>query len=122
MPVPINPADTDRPEKQWAKFVVFVPVSHTEDVLAAMAEAGAGRMGNYDSCSFVLRGTGRFRPLDDARPFMGSKGNVEEVAEDRIEVIVPGSLIKDVLEAVRAVHPYEEMAFDIYPLVNHEYE
>ncbi len=109
--------DTER----FLKFVVFVPVTHTEKVLCALAAAGAGKIGDYDSCSFVLRGTGRFRPLEAADPFIGETGKVEEVEEDRIEVIVPELLMKKVLGAARAAHPYEEMAYDIYPLSNHEY-
>jgi hypothetical protein len=108
-------------QKQYLKFVVFVPVTHTETVLQAMAGAGAGRIGDYDSCSFTLRGTGRFRPLEGAVPFIGEKGKVESVEEDRVEVVVPLERMRDVLRATREAHPYEEMAHDIYPLLNHEY-
>ena len=108
-------------QKRYLKFVVFVPVTHTETVLQAMAVAGAGRIGDYDSCSFVLRGTGRFRPLEGAVPFIGETGRVESVEEDRIEVIVPVDRMRDVLKATGEAHPYEEMAYDIYPLLNHEY-
>jgi hypothetical protein len=108
-------------QKQFLKFVVFVPVTHTGTVLEAMAGAGAGTIGDYDSCSFVLRGTGRFRPLDGADPFIGEKGKVESVEEDRVEVVVPRDRMMDVLRAAREAHPYEEMAYDIYPLLNHEF-
>jgi len=108
-------------KERLLKLVVFVPVSYTERVLRSLAEAGAGKLGNYDSCSFVLRGAGRFRPLDGADPFLGKTGRVETVEENRVEVLVPELLMERVLKAARAAHPYEEMAYDIYPLVNHEY-
>ena len=118
---PGNPDIAVKASERFLKFVVFVPPSHTDRVLHAVAEAGAGKIGDYDSCSFILRGTGRFRPLKGASPFIGQTGKVEEVEEDRIEVIVPEIHMKNVLQAARAAHPYEEMAYDIYPLLNHEY-
>lgn len=98
------------------KIVVFVPESDGEAVRMAMGEAGAGRIGNYDYCSFTSRGTGRFRPLDGARPAIGEVGMLEDVVEERIETVCAEDRLSEVLAAIRRVHPYEEPAIDIYPL------
>jgi hypothetical protein len=103
-------------ETQNVKLVVFVPVSHADIVRQALGEAGAGKMGNYDFCSFSSRGTGRFRGNENSNPTIGKAGEFEEIEEERIEVIVPREILKDVIEKMKAVHPYEEVAFDIYPL------
>lgn len=102
------------------KIVVFVPITHAEKVRRVLARAGAGKIGNYDSCSFSVRGTGRFRPLKGAKPFLGMEGKLEEVEEERIEVICVRENLAQVLKAVKKAHPYEEPALDVYPLVNHE--
>lgn len=101
---------------QNVKLVVFVPVTHTEIVLKALGEAGAGAIGNYSHCSFTTRGTGRFMPGAGTNPYIGKQGEIEAVEEDRIETILPRNILKRVIEAMEAVHPYEEIAFDIYPL------
>jgi hypothetical protein len=98
------------------KLVVFVPEADGEAVRLAMGQAGAGRIGNYDQCSFTSKGTGRFRPLDGARPAVGAVGQLEDVAEERIETVCSEPRLKDVLAAIRRVHPYEEPAIDVYPL------
>jgi hypothetical protein len=98
------------------KIVVFVPEADGEAVRMAMGEAGAGRIGNYDYCSFTSKGTGRFRPLDGALPAIGEVGRLEDVGEERIETHCSDERLKAVLAAIRRVHPYEEPAIDIYPL------
>ena len=98
------------------KLVVFVPLSHADTVRQALGEAGAGKIGNYDFCSFSSRGTGRFRGNEKSNPAIGELGKYEEVEEERIEVVVPQEILKEVVEKVKNVHPYEEVAFDIYPL------
>jgi len=103
-------------ETKNVKFVVFVPISHADAVRKALGEAGAGKIGNYDFCSFSSRGTGRFRGNEKANPAIGESGKHEAVEEERIEVIMPREILKEVIEKVKAVHPYEEVAFDIYPL------
>jgi len=100
------------------KIVVFVPVTHADSVRKALADSGAGHIGNYDSCSFSSRGTGRFRGLEGTKPFIGNPGKIETVEEERIEVICPSSKLENVLAAVKKVHPYEEPAIDVYPLLN----
>ena len=92
-------------------LVAYVPQSHTEQVLAAIGDAGAGRIGNYSHCSFVTAGTGRFTPQDGAEPYLGLVGSPEEAAEDRIECVVEKPLLAAVVAALRAAHPYEEPAF-----------
>lgn len=100
------------------KIVVFVPVNHTEFVLEAMAEAGAGVIGNYTNCSFSSRGTGRFLPNNDAKPFIGKSGKLEEVEEDRVEMLCSEDKLDAVLTAMKKIHPYEEVAYDVYSLEN----
>lgn len=103
---------------KFVKIVVFTPVSHSDEIRRALAEAGAGHIGNYDFCSFTSVGTGRFRGLDGSKPFIGKPGNIEEVREEKIEVICPSELLNKILESARSVHPYEEPAIDVYPLLN----
>ncbi len=103
---------------RFVKIAVFVPESHADAIRKALVEAGAGHIGKYDFCSFTTRGVGRFRGLEGSKPFIGQQGKIEAVAEDRIEVICPSSILDKVLKAVRAVHPYEEPAIDVYPLMN----
>jgi hypothetical protein len=84
-------------------------------VLAALLAAGAGVIGEYDSCSFRTAGTGTFRPSAAARPAIGEHGRVNEVGEDRVEVVVPRGRLAGAVRALREAHPYEEVAFDVYP-------
>lgn len=102
------------------KIVVFVPKSHTDKVRQAMGDAGAGKIGNYSHCSYSVAGVGRYKPLSGAHPAIGEIGKFEEVEEERVECVCEKSKIKAVLVAVRKVHPYEEVAFDIYPLILEE--
>ncbi|PIT93367.1 MAG: hypothetical protein COU06_00135 [Candidatus Harrisonbacteria bacterium CG10_big_fil_rev_8_21_14_0_10_38_8] len=98
------------------KLVVFVPTSHGDIVRKALGEAGAGKIGNYDFCSFSTTGTGRFIGSEKSNPVIGEAGRYEAVEEERIETIVSREVLETVIERVRSVHPYEEVAFDIYPL------
>ena len=98
------------------KFVVFVPLSHADVVRQALGDAGAGKIGNYDFCSFSSRGTGRFRGNEKSNPSVGEANKHESSEEERIEVLLPREILKEVIEKVKNVHPYEEVAFDVYPL------
>ncbi len=100
------------------KLVVFAPASHYEKVRQAIFTAGAGHTGQYDSCSFAVRGTGTFRPLEGARPYLGSVNRLEEVDEVRLESVFYESELKQVLAAMLDAHPYEEVAYDLYQLAN----
>ncbi|TSC57679.1 MAG: hypothetical protein Greene041619_1014 [Candidatus Peregrinibacteria bacterium Greene0416_19] len=101
-------------------LIVYTPVTHADVVRKALADAGAGKIGRYDSCSFSVRGTGRFRPLEGANPAIGSVGNTEEVEEERIEVIVPSDKqsLRTILQAVKKVHPYQEPAIHLLQMVD----
>lgn len=99
------------------KLVVFVPETHADAVRKAMGDSGAGKIGNYSHCSFSSSGMGRFKPLAGAHPAIGKVGRLEEVKEARVECICGRDKAKAIIAAVRMVHPYEEMAFDIYPLI-----
>ena len=103
---------------QLKKLVVFVPVDHLEQVRLAMFDAGAGRIGDYDQCSFNLEGKGTFRGSEEANPFVGEKGEMHQEPEIRIETILPAHLVLRVAKAMIRAHPYEEVAYDIYPLEN----
>jgi dinuclear metal center YbgI/SA1388 family protein len=99
------------------KWVVYVPRENAEAVRAAVFDAGAGHIGDYSHCSWSVSGIGQFLPHDGATPAVGSVGTVERVDEDRFEVVAPARARAAVLAAMRAAHPYEEPAFDIFALV-----
>lgn len=98
------------------KLVTFVPVEDTLRVLGALSEAGAGVIGAYDHCGFRVQGTGSFRPSPEANPHLGQVGSVNEVTEDRLEVELAPSDVERVVAALWEAHPYEEVAYDVYPL------
>src|SRR3954449_11906063 len=98
------------------KLVTFVPEDHAEAVRTAITAAGARRIGNYDSCTFTVSGEGTFRPLEGAHPVVGRVGEVELVAEARVESVYPRRLRAEVVAAMKAAHPYEEVAFDVLEL------
>ena len=100
------------------KLVTFCPVSHADKVREAIFTAGAGHIGNYDSCSFNAEGQGTFRANEDAQPFVGDIGKLHFEKEVRIETIYPVFLEKKIIKAMLEVHPYEEVAYDIYTLEN----
>ena len=100
------------------KIVVFVPEDHLEKVRAAMARSGAGMIGNYTECSFSAEGKGSFLPGEGSSPYVGSPGKLERTTESRLEMVVDKPLTGRVIEAMMKAHPYEEVAYDVYPLVN----
>ena len=100
------------------KLVVFVPLSHCDIVRQALGEEGAGKIGNYDFCSFSSSGVGRFRGNENSNPSIGKSEKYESVEEERIEVVLPREILSSVIEKVKSVHPYEEVAFDVYPIEN----
>lgn len=107
---------------ETVKLVVFVPVTHADIVREAMGKAGAGVVGDYKYCSFSVRGTGRFIPLNTAHPFIGEVGKLEEVEEERIETVCYKKDLEKIITAMKKVHPYEEVALDVYPLVLNPHE
>jgi hypothetical protein len=100
------------------KIVVFVPETHTDVVRKAMGDAGAGIIGNYSHCTFSSKGVGRFKPESGANPHIGEVGKFEEVVEERIETICSREKLESVIAAIKEVHPYDEIALDVYPLEN----
>ncbi|MGY0692900.1 Nif3-like dinuclear metal center hexameric protein [Virgibacillus sp. FSP13] len=100
------------------KFSVYVPHPQMEKVQQALHEGGAGHIGNYSHCTFQTEGQGTFKPLEGTTPFIGTKNEIAKVDEIKIETIVPEQRIDNVVKAVLHAHPYEEPAYDIYPLEN----
>jgi len=98
-------------------LVFYGTSDHAERVKEALFDAGAGRMGNYDSCCFQMEGTGQFRPLPGSEPYIGTEGSVEHVRETRIELVLPDEIRGAVVTALRAAHPYEEPAFHLIPVL-----
>lgn len=101
-----------------SKLVTFCPVDHADRVRQALFDAGAGHIGNYDFCSYNITGQGTFRASDDTNPFVGRKNELHIETETRIEVILPNYHRAAVVAALLDTHPYEEVAYDIYPLSN----
>ena len=99
------------------QIVITVPESHADIVREAAGKAGAGKIGNYSFCSFSSKGTGRFKPEVGADPHIGSVGRFESVEEERIEFTCDKGLMGGVITAIKKVHPYDEVALDIYPLL-----
>jgi len=99
----------------YLKLVVFVPAGYEDGVRNALAEAGAGQIGNYSHCTFQVAGSGSFMPGKGTRPFIGRENELEKVKELRLETILPARIKDAVIEAMFSVHPYEEPAYDLYP-------
>jgi len=100
------------------KLVTFIPKNQADKVRNAVFEAGAGNIGNYDSCGFNLEGLGSFRGNENTSPFAGKKGKLHVEEEIRFETIFPGYLQGRIIDTLLTAHPYEEVAYDIYPLEN----
>ncbi|GMG86856.1 Nif3-like dinuclear metal center hexameric protein [Biformimicrobium ophioploci] len=95
---------------------VYIPATHLTEVKQALFEAGAGRIGDYDSCCWEVVGRGQFRPRNGATPFIGKVGDIEAVDEYRVEMVLDDQYKDAVVAALRASHPYEEPAFHIWRL------
>jgi dinuclear metal center YbgI/SA1388 family protein len=112
--------DIDRPLEtrgDRVKLVTFVPVEATEQVLTSLTRVGAGVIGDYIECSFRVTGTGTFRPTGKAEPRVGEKGRLNEVEENRLEIVMPTELLDLAVNEMVAAHPYEEVAYDVYPVL-----
>ncbi len=105
-------------ERSLFKVVTYVPVAHAEAVRRAMLDAGAGNIGNYSHCSYNLEGQGSFKAGEGANPFVGAVGEMHFENETRIETIAPKHLLSTIIKSMLAAHPYEEPAYDIFPLEN----
>jgi dinuclear metal center YbgI/SA1388 family protein len=106
---PLDP----QPDEPLDKLIVYVPVEDSQQMIDRLAAAGAGKIGAYDRCAWTTEGSGTFRPLRGADPAIGRVGEIEVVAETRIEMVVPARLRTEVVRTLRAAHPYEEPAFDL---------
>lgn len=102
------------------KIVTFVPVANADEVRKALGATGAGKIGEYSFCSYSVIGKGRFIPSSSANPHIGAANKLEVVEEERIEVVCERENAKAAIEAMKTAHPYEEVAFDIYPLLSEE--
>lgn len=100
------------------KLTVFVPVGYEDRVREAVCQTGAGVIGNYSHCTFQVRGQGTYLPLAGARPWQGTVAVLNRAEEVRLEVVLPQGLVPAVVANLKAVHPYEEVAYDLYPLAN----
>ncbi len=110
----LEPANPDR----YYKVVVFTPVEASQKIIEVLGKNGAGAIGDYDYCTYRSVGTGTFRPLEGARPFIGDLNQLTSVSEDRIEAIVAAPDLKNLIAALERNHPYEVMAYDVIPLEN----
>jgi dinuclear metal center YbgI/SA1388 family protein len=99
------------------KFTVYVPTPYSDRVRQVLFDAGAGKIGNYTETSFNINGKGTFKPMEGTHPFIGKKGEREEVEEIKIETIVPERHLEAVIQAMKNAHPYEEPAYDVYELL-----
>ncbi|WP_079202971.1 YqfO family protein [Pseudomonas sp. CC6-YY-74] len=98
------------------KLCFYVPESHLEQIKQAVFAAGAGRIGNYDSCCWQTLGQGQYRPLVGSAPFLGQQGQVHQVAEWKVELVVADELLHDSVKAMKKAHPYETPAFEVMRL------
>jgi hypothetical protein len=112
----------DQAEREAVKFVVYVPETHADIVREALGKACAGTIGDYAYCSFSVKGVGRFLPLDSAHPAIGEVGKLEAVAEEQVQTVCYKDELQKVIDAVNRVHPYEEVAYDVHPLVLNSHE
>jgi len=104
------------PDSRLHKLVWFVPEDALDATRDAVFAAGAGQIGAYERCSWYTAGTGTFLGGEATEPAVGRRGVEERVAELRVETVVPGERLRAVVEALLAAHPYEEVAYDVYPL------
>lgn len=113
-----NPSILSPKSGKLKKLVTFCPTSHADEVRKALFSAGAGHIGNYSECSFNSEGTGTFKGSADTNPFAGEPGKLQFEQEVKIETIYPTHLEKKIIAALLSSHPYEEVAYDLYPLAN----
>jgi hypothetical protein len=98
-------------------FAFYVPKDHLNQVLDAIFETGAGKIGNYDKCCWKTEGQGQFRPLSGANPTLGQQGTIETVPEWKVELVCHESQMTDLVAAMKNSHPYEEPAYHLLPII-----
>lgn len=105
-------------ETTYYKLETFIPTDHTDNVREKMAASGAGRIDNYSDCTFKVSGTGTFKPLEGSTPFIGEKGALASVEEDKLEAIVEATVLDEVVNSMINAHPYEVPAYNVVKLDN----
>jgi len=108
--------------EEMVKVVVAVPESHADNLRESLGKSGAGRVGNYEFCSFTCKGTGRFLPIQVANPSIGEIGKLEEVAEEQVQTFCYKKDLSKIVRAIKETHPYEEPVIEVWPLLNIEEE
>ena len=103
------------------KIIVTIPIENVDEVRNAICEAGAAVIGNYTHCSMSTKCVGTFKPTDEANPYIGERNNLEFVEEEKLEVVCDVNIVKNVISKLREVHPYEEPAIDIIPLIDENF-
>lgn len=96
------------------KIIFYVPVENCDDVKEALFSVGAGKIGDYDCCSWQVKGEGQFRPLLGAQPYLGQKNKLEKVEEYKVEMVCHEELIEKAIESLKKSHPYEEPAYQVF--------
>ena len=99
------------------KLSFFIPETHVEQVKQALFDKGAGRIGQYDHCSWQVLGEGQFRPLEGSKPFLGTQHEIERVSEYKVEMVCENSVIAEVVKELIKTHPYQEPAYEVYELI-----
>ena len=105
-------------DEKLCKLEFYVPGEHLEAVKAAMFEAGAGRVGNYDCCAWQTLGQGQYRPLEGSDPHLGQTGKLETVEEYKVEMVCPTAIAEAVVAAMKQAHPYDEVAYSVIGMAN----
>lgn len=103
------------------KLVFFVPVDNIDQVKESVFSTGAGKIGNYENCCFQVLGQGQFRPLLGANPVIGKVDKLEQLAEYRVEILCGADNIKQAVVALKQAHPYEEVAYEVYKVLNNQF-
>ncbi len=103
------------------KIIVTIPLENVKAVREAICNAGAGIIGNYTYCTTSTKSIGTFKPNDNASPYIGEKNNLEFVEEEKLEVVCNIDNVKKVITKLREIHPYEEPAIDIFPLIDEDF-
>lgn len=103
------------------KIIVTIPIENVNEVRNTICEAGAGVIGNYTHCSMSTKCVGTFKPTNEANPYIGERNNLEFVEEEKLEVVCDVNIVKSVISKLREVHPYEEPAIDIVPLIDESF-
>ena len=102
------------------KLCFFIPGSHVEETKQALFDKGAGRIGQYDHCSWQVLGEGQFRPLEGSNPFLGTQHKIERVTEYKVEMVCDDNVIAEVVKELISTHPYQEPAYEIYKMIDIE--